>query len=444
MNISNPRVRYTTAEYLEAVSKILLESNLNTIFATLRNTEQYWRKPRSDLNCVTQHYGSTTWFLTLSPKYQGRGIQHFHLLIWIKSAPIFGEFTIEEVFKFILQYIKCKMPDQNISPLLYTRINICISDIYITIIVFVLKKKDIKLYVNLENFSTGRKQLKHKSRFYDLLRTDNEVNINDYNPVLLTVWEANYLWNIALRFTNNRECILLYGTDQNTTIKWLYVNQIRYRKLKNRKEIEALDAESTDIFYLSLIDNHYPHSPNELHNMYLYRGYLINYYRYDVNTHSENYFFSLLMLQPWQKLENLRNELKLHFVEALQYHERLKELQKAFELQKKINVSKMIAKLNMDQKRVFDKVINIIIKCWIKQNLNKDTAVASPTGIATFNIDGLTVYRLLQLPIEHGHIPKYKQLSDHVLKVLRADLKNVILFVIDEVPMIKQPGFQNK
>jgi len=41
---------------------------------------------------------------------------------------------------------------------------------------------------------------------------------------------ASYLWNIALRFTNNRECgaleaadtllgILLYGTDPNTTVR---------------------------------------------------------------------------------------------------------------------------------------------------------------------------------------------------------------------------------
>jgi len=78
------------------------------------------------------------------------------------------------------------------------------------------------------------------------------------------------------------------------------------------------------------------------------------------------------------------------------------------------------------------------IKCWIKQNLNKnkDTAVAALTGIATFNIDGLTVHRLLQLPVEHDHTPKYKQLSYHVLKVLRADLKDVILSVIDEISMI--------
>jgi len=41
----------------------------------------------------------------------------------------------------------------------------------------------------------------------------------------------------------------------------------------------------------------------------------------------------------------------------------------------------------------------------------------------------------LQLPVEHGHTPKYKQLSDHVLQVLRSDLKDIILIII-EVSMI--------
>jgi len=41
-----------------------------------------------------------------------------------------------------------------------------------------------------------------------------------------------------------------------------------------------------------------------------------------------------------------------------------------------------------------------LIKCWLKQNLKKDTAVAAPTGIAAFNRDGLTVHRLLQLSVE--------------------------------------------
>jgi len=77
------------------------------------------------------------------------------------------------------------------------------------------------------------------------------------------------------------------------------------------------------------------------------RAYLINHYRYDVNTRPENYFFSLLlMFKPWRKIEDLKNgcdtyaesfhKVKLHLVEALQYHEKLEELQKAFETAKQL------------------------------------------------------------------------------------------------------------
>jgi len=57
------------SEYLQAMYEDLLEPNLSTIFSTLRNTEQYWRRPKNDLNCMLlfQHYGLTTWFFTLSP-----------------------------------------------------------------------------------------------------------------------------------------------------------------------------------------------------------------------------------------------------------------------------------------------------------------------------------------------------------------------------------------
>ncbi|XP_067211476.1 ATP-dependent DNA helicase PIF1-like [Linepithema humile] len=376
---------------------------------------------------------------------------------------------------------------------------------------------------------------------------------------------ASYLWSIALRFTSNRECgaleaadtllsIFLCGTDPNTTIRWLDVNRIRCRKLKTRQVLEALELEdpsSTDIFCESWIDNHYPQRPKELEHMSLYefakwfditkikprnelvefyefndrylrrrqRGYLINHYKFNPNTQPEKYFFSLLLLfQPWREFEEIRNgcntyaasfhTVKLHLTEALQYHEKLEELQKAFDTanelvqqyldevkkqhesqddpdnpigvqniieageamqdfkdlcdkNKKIDVLEMIEKLNMDQKRVFDRVITTVesddsrlrlyvsgeggtgksyliktIRCWIKENLKKDTAVAAPTGIAAFNIDGLTIHRLLQLPVEHGSTPVYRQLSDHVLKLLREELDDVILFIIDEVSMI--------
>ena len=67
MNVVNQREKYTTAGFLEQLSKDQLQTNLTTICSRLRNTAQYWRKPRNDLNCMIYHYGPATWFLTLSP-----------------------------------------------------------------------------------------------------------------------------------------------------------------------------------------------------------------------------------------------------------------------------------------------------------------------------------------------------------------------------------------
>ncbi|XP_018361467.1 PREDICTED: uncharacterized protein LOC108760158 [Trachymyrmex cornetzi] len=679
LNVTKLRDRYTVKEYLEALHKKLLESDLNTIFSTLRNTEQYWRRPRSDLECMIQHYGPATFFITLSPsewlwddlgeyiqvngwsndsslstsvliardpvstsrfldnkfqtmldficskdhpigevihyfwrrEYQGRGVQHLHLLVWIKNAPILGKSPAEEVSKFILQHITCELPNKISSPTLYRRVNTHQRHIHNDYCLRSKKKgrkvyrvcrfdfprpfTDMLILRDVVSSIAGRKQFKHKSRLYDLSRTEDEQNINDYNRIILTVWEGNmdiqfigdntrlltyyvtkyvnkaakcelsdtvlnsinnknkslasYLWNIALRLTNNRECgaleaadtllgIPLYGTDRNTTIKWLDVSQIRYRKVKSYKEIQVLDGDSTDIFCPSVIDSHYPNRPEEFETMSLYEfvqwhdvtkikptskkivyhkmsnGYylkrrqrecLINHYRYDVNTQPENYFFSLLlMFKPWRKIQDLKNGYdtyaesfhnnELYLEKALEYHEKSEESKNALEIAKQllqqhlddlekqntsqddpdnpvgvqnihagdamqdfkdlgdkqeIDISEMISRLNADQKRIFDRVTDTItsgksvlrlyvsgeggtgksfliktIKCWLKQNLKKDTAVAAPTGIAAFNIDGLTVHRLLQLPVEHGHTPKYKPLANHVLKVLRADLKD--------------------
>ncbi|XP_043275424.1 ATP-dependent DNA helicase PIF7-like [Venturia canescens] len=132
----------------------------------------------------------------------------------------------------------------------------------------------------------------------------------------------------------------------------------------------------------------------------------------------------------------------------------------ANEAHKEKNVSDMILELNADQKRIFDSVTNAInsgeilrlyvsgeggtgksfliktITCWLRQVKNKDSAVTAPTGIAAFNIDGLTLHRLLQLPVEHNRTPKYRELSDAALKVIRDNFKNVDLIIIDEISMV--------
>lgn len=133
----------------------------------------------------------------------------------------------------------------------------------------------------------GRRQLKLKSRLYDLPRTPEEIDINDYNPAILMAWQGNMdiqfigektcalsqyitkyvrksetsfagdgfsdiasskplftkLWMMGQRMLTTRECgaleaadtllgISLFGTDKDTTIQWLDVRTARNRKLK--------------------------------------------------------------------------------------------------------------------------------------------------------------------------------------------------------------------
>lgn len=41
--------------------------NACNIFTRLRNSKPFWNNPRNDINCMIQHYGPATWFLTFSP-----------------------------------------------------------------------------------------------------------------------------------------------------------------------------------------------------------------------------------------------------------------------------------------------------------------------------------------------------------------------------------------
>ena len=165
--------------------------------------------------------------------------------------------------------------------------------------------------------------------------------------------------------------------------------------------------------------------------------------------------------EPSQHNPNDRDENALE-CEPFEIGDAMKDFHDAANNVNGDELSEIIAGLNIDQKSIFDKVISAInskkeilrlfvsgeggtgksrliqaLQGYIKQNLGKETAVTAPTGIAAFNVNGSTVHRLFQLPVEHGGTTKkYKQLSNAVLKILRDELKNISLIIIDEVSMI--------
>ena len=64
-------------------------------------------------------------------------------------------------------------------------------------------------------------------------------------------------------------------------------------------------------------------------------------------------------------------------------------------------------------------------------------AVAAPTGLAAFNVGGVTIHRLLQLPIKHeGKTAGYWSLPKESQKIMRAILRDVKLLFVDEVLML--------
>jgi hypothetical protein len=92
---------------------------------------------------------------------------------------------------------------------------------------------------------------------------------------------SSRLYSFGLRALGNRECgalevadtllgIPLFVTDPATTFRWLDVNQLRAKRLKTVQVVQNLDPESTDLFYESWVDNHYPNRPEELQEMCLY------------------------------------------------------------------------------------------------------------------------------------------------------------------------------
>lgn len=276
-------------------------------------------------------------------EYQGRGMQHFHLLIWIKDAPVLGKSSNEEVAALILKHVTCRLPSRHVSADLYRRVTTHQRHKHNSYCLRSKKNKDgTSSKVCRFGFSrpvtenivirdvavsiVGRRELQSRKRLIDLPRNKNEVDINDYNPVLLAAWEGNIdmqligelstlltwyvtkyiskfeksnmergiseqinstrslcsrLWSFAQRALNHRECgaleaadtllgIPLHGTDPQTTIKWIDVRMIRNRKVKTHKEIAALDADPTDIFCDSVVDTYYPDRPEELESTNLY------------------------------------------------------------------------------------------------------------------------------------------------------------------------------
>ena len=79
----------------------------------------------------------------------------------------------------------------------------------------------------------------------------------------------------------------------------------------------------------------------------------------------------------------------------------------------------------------------LVSEIWNDNNKSLLCAVTAPTGLAAFNVGGVTIHRLLQLPIEHeGKTACFWRMGKDAVKVMRSSLSQIHLLIIDEVSML--------
>ena len=239
-------------------------------------------------------------------EYQARGAPHYHVLLWIRDAPVIGRDKSERVLDWIEARITCHIPDQKGCPELHrlvTRFQIHKCSAYCK-----RKRKVRGVFVTQCKFAFPRQvcesaslndvesTLKSRKRIYQLARNENESTVNDYSPLLLLLWQANMdvqfvsesslalahyvsgyvtkaersnmqdiwqevgesktvygrLWNFGIRCLRSRECGLYEASDlllgdhlyhKSVTVQWVDVS-LRHKRNRRLKDYAEIQEMS--------------------------------------------------------------------------------------------------------------------------------------------------------------------------------------------------------
>ena len=85
----------------------------------------------------------------------------------------------------------------------------------------------------------------------------------------------------------------------------------------------------------------------------------------------------------------------------------------------------------------------MIIRSSLKNSTSQSPAVVvvAPTGIAAYNVEGITIHRALNLPVQHGSCPKYVPLKGERLSAMRKQWVYTNTVIIDEISMVSYETF---
>ena len=321
-NSDLPGVENMTVSQLICKDPILASTYLQTKFDALL---KHMLSKANPIGKIKHHFVRT--------EYQTRLMPHFHCIFWIEDAPLIGQNSDEEVLDFIGKHISCKMPNPNLDPIMYGlvkkfQLHKCNS--------YCLRRPKkchgkarckfgfpraacLKPVLHgVASSIASHKTGSYMKRLYELQRNHNEKCVNDYNPILLYLWQGNVdmqfigekseslvdyiskyatkaprseitdfdlnamknenkstwaqLFQAASRLMKDREVgamearnFMLSENPIKTDATFFFINSVyaskRKSMLKSKKDLKSLPDDSTDIYYGDLIGTWYPKRP---------------------------------------------------------------------------------------------------------------------------------------------------------------------------------------
>ena len=321
-NSDLPGIENMTVSQLICKDPILASTYLQTKFDALL---KHMLSKANPIGKIKHHFVRT--------EYQTRLMPHFHCIFWIEDAPLIGQNSDEEVLDFIGKHISCKMPNPNQDPIMYGlvkkfQLHKCNS--------YCLRRPKkchgkarckfgfpraacLKPVLHgVASSIASHKTGSYMKRLYELQRNHNEKCVNDYNPILLYLWQGNVdmqfigekseslvdyiskyatkaprseitdfdlnamknenkstwaqLFQAASRLMKDREVgamearnFMLSENPIKTDATFFFINSVyaskRKSMLKSKKDLKSLPDDSTDIYYGDLIGTWYPKRP---------------------------------------------------------------------------------------------------------------------------------------------------------------------------------------
>ena len=274
-------------------------------------------------------------------EYQNRSAPHYYVLLWIQDAPVIGVDDPDKVLAWIEDRITCKLPDYESDPELHAMVTKYQLHKYSGYCKRKIKRGGVFVTTCKSNFPRTpqektvlhcvEEKLKKRQRIYELARSESEVRVNDYNPLLLLLWQANMdiqfvaesslalshyvtgnitkaekssmqevwqeigesgsiysrLWKFVMRALRSRECGLYEASDlllgdhlleKSGSVVYVPVEMPhkRSRRLKKHGELDEKSPDSEDIFMEDIVSSNYPNRPNDLEDLCLH-DFVANY-----------------------------------------------------------------------------------------------------------------------------------------------------------------------